>query len=79
MGVDNNKFQQRVYQTDDRLNEEIEEMRKLMVEMSQKGHTEGTQTVNRSTFVTVQTFISKADEVLENKIWDPGGWRNSVP
>ena len=78
IGVDNKKFQQRVYQTKDRLNEEIEEMRKLMVEMSQKGHIEGTQTVNRRTFVTVQTFISKSDEVLQNKIWDLGGWRISV-
>ena len=60
------------------MNEEIEEMRKLMVEMSQKGHIEGTQIVNRRMFVTVQTFISKADEVLQNKIWDPEGWRTSV-
>ena len=49
-----------------------------MVEMSQKGHIEGTQTVNRRTFVTIQTFISKVDEVLRNKIWDPEGWRTSV-
>ena len=38
--IDNNKFQQEVYQLEDKLNEEIEEMRKMMVKMSQKRHTE---------------------------------------
>jgi len=76
--IDNNKFQQRVYQSEDKLNEEVKEMRKLMVDMSHKRHIEGTQTVNRRVLITAQIFISKADEVLQRKIWDPGGLRITV-
>ena len=71
--IDNNKFQQEVYQSEDKLNEE---MRKLMVKMSQKRHTEGKRTINSRLHVTVQVCISKADEVLQNKVWDPGGLKS---
>jgi len=53
-------------------------MRKLMVNMSQKRHTEGRRTINNKLHVTVQVYISKADEVLQSKIWDPGGLRITV-
>ena len=74
--IDNNKFQQEVYQSQDKLNEEIEETRKLMVNKSQKGHTKGRRTINSRLQVTVQVYISKADEVLQNKVWDPGGLKS---
>ena len=74
--IDNNIFQQEVYQSEDKLNEEIDEMRKLMVNMSQKRHTEGKRTSNSRLHVTIQDYISKADEVLQNKVWDPGGFKS---
>ena len=74
--IDNNKFPQEVYESEDKLNEEIEEMRKLMVKMSQKRHTEGRRTINSKLHVTIQDYISKADEVLQNKVWDPGRFKS---
>ena len=62
--IDNNKFQQEVYQSEDKLNEEIEEMRKLMVNMSQKRHTKERRTMNSRLQVTAQVYIRKEDEVL---------------
>ena len=59
--IGNNKFQQRIYQSEDKLNEEIDEMRKLMVNMSHKRHTEGKRTSNSILHVTIQDYISKAD------------------
>jgi len=69
---------QSIYHPEDKLDIEIEEMRKLMVEVSQKRHTEMKKTVGSRVKVNVQIFINKEGGVLHNYIWDPGRLQSTI-
>jgi response regulator RpfG family c-di-GMP phosphodiesterase len=67
----NNKLQS-MYQHKDKLDIEIEMMRKLMMKVSQRRHTEVKKTVNNRLKMTMQVFINKEGGKRQNQIWDPG-------
>jgi predicted metal-dependent hydrolase len=57
--VNNNKKFQIMYQQEDRLDMEIEEIRMLMMKVSQRRHTEVRKTINNKVQLILQVFINK--------------------
>jgi hypothetical protein len=75
VGSNNNKFQQRssgMYQQEDKLDMEIDEMWMLMVKVPKRKYTEVRRIVNNRVQLTVQVCINKASGQLQHKIWRPG-------
>jgi hypothetical protein len=76
----NNKFQQQVcssmYQLEDRLDMEIEEMRMLMVKMSQRRHAKVKNIyISRENGQLQETTMQQDNKASkqQHKVWDPGG------
>jgi len=72
----NNHFQQRTgdfYQQEDKLDMAIEDIRRLMVKVSQKRHIARMKEDGKILLMTTQqAYINKEKGELQHKVWKPG-------